>query len=813
MSGDGDWGRVRPLLEALLDLPDDRHEAFLAERCGDDDALRARVLRLLADDRRDARFLARPALETFAAARVGAGARLGPWRLVRPLGDGGMGSVWLAERADGEFEKTVAVKILRADVSFPAMAARFDAERRVLARLEHPNIARLLDGGSEGGVPWLAMEHVDGERIDRFCDEARLDVDARLALFRGVCDAVRAAHRNLVVHRDLKPGNVLVASDGAPKLLDFGIAKILDPDGPGAKDGDDLTRTGLRPFTPRYASPEQVRGAPVTTATDVYSLGVLLYELLTGCRPYAPDESNPLAAAATVCGAEPTRASRAIAEADDAEELAALRSSTPVRLARRLAGDLDTIVATALAKEPERRYASVDRLDDDVRRHLVGLPVLARPDGFLYLARKAVRRHRLAVVAAGVAAVALVVATLVSLRYAADARRERDAAATARDRSAELFDTLLDRSMDAALDAGVRVHVLAGGTRISLDMMRRAIEDLDVIERQAGGDPAVVARIAEAHTRLGDRQGNPAFPNVGDVDGATESYRRALALAESLPDEAAPATASLLATCHTRLGEMAHHRRDLDEAAARFGSALATLERLVAATPDDARARLRLALAHDKVGTVLDARGAFAEARRSFERYHAGARSLLAGRPEDREARFHVALARQRLGRSEGRAGDHAAARTEFAAAGALLEELVALDPHRAPWRSALAWNGLWLGDALLSIGQADAAAAALERSADAYRALLDADPDDVRTGLRLGAVLDMRGNVDRVRATGEAAADPSAGWREARRWYGAALDVWSALDAAGRLAERDRRLLEMAREKIAECEEHLANE
>ncbi|MFG0317637.1 MAG: protein kinase [Planctomycetota bacterium JB042] len=812
MTGDRDWGRVRPLLEALLDLPVDRHEAFLAERCGDDDALRARVLRLLADDRRDERFLATPAAEAFAAAPVGAGARLGPWRLLRPLGDGGMGSVWLAERTDGEFEKTVAVKLLRADLSFPAMAARFDAERRVLARLEHPNIARLLDGGTEGGVPWIAMEHVDGERIDRCCDDRRLDLDERLALFRGVCDAVRYAHRNLVVHRDLKPGNVLVASDGAPKLLDFGIAKILAPDGAQAEGGADLTRTGFRPFTPRYASPEQVRGEPVTTATDVYSLGVLLYELLTGCRPYAPDESSPLAAAETVCGTEPPPASRAVAEAEDAEELAALRSSTPARLARRLAGDLDTIVATALAKEPDRRYASVDRLDDDVRRHLVGLPVLARPDGFLYLARKAIRRHRASVVAAGVVAAALVVATLVSLRYAADARRELDAAATARDRSAELFDTLLDRSMDAALDAGVRVHVLAGGTRISLDMMRRAIEDLEVIERQAGGDPAVTARIAEAHTRRGDRPGNPAFPHVGAVDGATESYRRALALAESLPDPAAPRTTALLATCHTRLGEMAHHGRDLDEAQARFAAALALLERLAAATPDDARARLRLALAHDKVGTVLDARGAIADARRSFERYHAGATALLADRPDDREARFHVALARQRLGRSAGRAGDHAAARAEYAAAEALLEELVALDPHRAPWRSALAWNGLWLGDACLSLGDADAAATVLERAADAYRTLLGADPDDVRTGLRLGAVLDMRGNVDRVRAAEEGVADPSSRWREARRWYAASLDVWGDLDAAGRLAARDRRLLEMAREKIAECERHLAD-
>ncbi|HNC99766.1 MAG TPA: serine/threonine-protein kinase, partial [Myxococcota bacterium] len=314
-----------------------------------------------------------------------AGRRIGPYRLTGELGEGGMGVVYLAERVDQAFEQKVAVKVLRRGLESTEMQARFRRERQILARLEHPNIARILDGGTtEDGVPWLGMELVDGEPIDQWCDQRRLSVDERLRLFQKVCAAVDYAHRNLVVHRDLKPSNILVTDAGEPKLLDFGIAKVL-------LEGSDLseTRSGPTAMTPRYASPEQVRGQSVTTASDVYTLGVILYELLTGQAPYTLKTAQP-AELERVIGQElPAAVSVAVLRAGSSTPT----GESPARLARRLRGDLDTILEKALAKEPERRYASVQQLQEDLDRHLGGLPVLARRDSRGYRLGRFVQRN------------------------------------------------------------------------------------------------------------------------------------------------------------------------------------------------------------------------------------------------------------------------------------------------------------------------------------------------------------------------------------------------------------------------------------
>src|SRR5690606_20871585 len=284
------------------------------------------------------------------------------------------------ERDDGQFRKAVAVKLVRRGLEDPQALRRFRHERQILAALEHPNIDRLLDGGvSDDGRPYLVMEHVEGEPLDRYCDARRLPVEARLALFTAVCEAVRYAHRNLVVHRDLKPGNILVTGDGTVKLLDFGIAKLLEAD----DDADDvpLTRTGLRPMTPEYAAPEQIRGEAVTTATDVYALGVVLYELLTGRRPYTAATTSLYETERAVLEQAPERPSTAVLKAGDRADD---RGASPKALHRRLRGDLDTLLLTALRKEPERRYPSADALADDIRRHLEGRPLTARGDTFGY---------------------------------------------------------------------------------------------------------------------------------------------------------------------------------------------------------------------------------------------------------------------------------------------------------------------------------------------------------------------------------------------------------------------------------------------
>ena len=333
--------------------------------------------------------------------------RIGPYRLLRELGHGGMGTVYLAARADDQYQKRVAIKVVRG-LNTEEIVRYFRRERQILAGLEHPNVARLLDGGStEDGLPYFVMEYVEGQAIDAYCDEGKLSIEERLRLFQAVCSVVQYAHRNLVVHRDLKPANILVTAEGVPKLLDFGIAKLVNPELAGAAG----SVTGLA-MTPEYASPEQVKGRPITTATDVYSLGVVLYELLTGRRPYGQKAQGSLELLKAVCEEEPERPSTAVGRTEERtlpsgekrtttpESASRTREGTPERLRRRLRGDLDNIVLMALAKEPQRRYPSVEALSEDIRRYLDGLPVHAHKASVRYSALKFVRRHALGVGAA-----------------------------------------------------------------------------------------------------------------------------------------------------------------------------------------------------------------------------------------------------------------------------------------------------------------------------------------------------------------------------------------------------------------------------
>jgi serine/threonine-protein kinase len=433
------WNRIEALFEQAAELGPAERAAFLEEVCAGDLALREEVEALLAADADAEGYLGRlsvnlvgPALESALAQRDAlVGSEVGSYRVLRPLGHGGMGTVYLAERIDGSFTQTVALKVVRAGLS-PALSARFRAERRILARLQHPNIARLLDGGvAPDGRPWLAMEYVEGEPITAYCDRKRLSVNERLALFETVCETVAFAHRNLVVHRDLKPSNILVTTEGTVKLLDFGIAKLMEDEAPFTVAE---TRTGMRVMTPEYAAPEQVRGEAVSTATDVYALGVLLYELLTGRRPYRLSTQIRHEIERAILEDEPTRPSTAVAEplpeeapTTTPDTLSQARQADTAALRRRLAGDLDQIVLTALRKETERRYGSADAFADDIRRHLDGLPVKAQPDTVGYRARKFVRRHR-----GGVAATALVVLALAVGLGAALWQADRAEAAAAR---------------------------------------------------------------------------------------------------------------------------------------------------------------------------------------------------------------------------------------------------------------------------------------------------------------------------------------------------------------------------------------------
>ena len=429
------WQQIHDTLQAALACSPNERAALLDEICGRDAELHREVMSLLASEpagRFDAlaeRFGALPR-DSPVPERVGA------YTIIREIGQGGMSTVFLAERADGAFEQRVALKLWGPGSQHRDLYRRFLTERQILARLQHEHIARLLDGGiAANGAPYFVMEYVDGAPITEHCEAGGLDLDARLSMFLDVSSAVQYAHRNLVVHRDLKPSNVLVTQEGVVKLLDFGIAKLL-----AEGNSPPLTRTGLRLMTPEYAAPEQVRGEAVTTAVDVYGLGILLYELLTGRRPYTLTGQMLADIERVICREDPEKPSMAILAGRKPGRIRSDRRISIERMRRRLAGDLDTIVLTAMRKEPERRYPSAEALAEDVRRHVDGLPVRARPDTLVYRAAKFARRHRFGV-GATVVSLLLVAAFVILLsQQAREVAQERDRAENAAAFMVELFE-------------------------------------------------------------------------------------------------------------------------------------------------------------------------------------------------------------------------------------------------------------------------------------------------------------------------------------------------------------------------------------
>lgn len=574
------WARVKELVADALERPEGERAAFLAAAAPDDPLIQreaAELLAFAANDEDTSRPLQGALASLSEPSRLGQ--QIGNWRIQRELGRGGMGAVFLAERADHEFQKLAALKILKRGTDTDEVLHRFRTERQILARLDHPNIARLLDGGTTpDGLPYLVMEWVDGERITDWCQAHRLSVRERVALFLRVCDAVHFAHRNLVVHRDLKPGNLLVTREGEPKLLDFGIAKLLAPsDDP---EGTLITADGFQRLTPAYASPEQVRGLPVTTASDIYSLGALLFELLTGLAPHRFATQQP----------SPTELLRVVAE-EEAPRASAI-ATDPARQ-RALRGDLDNILRHALRKDPAERYADVTALAEDLRRHLEGRPVRARPATWGYRAGRFVRRNPL-----GVGAAALLFVTLAG-GIAATLMQKRQAE--------ERFNEVRQLARAVIFDYHDAIAPLPGSTPVREKLVKDALAYLDRLARSAGGDPGLRRELAAAYAKIARVQGNSYYANLGDTTGALRSARAALDLREGLLAEA-PADAgnqAELASALVGKGDIEYTMGDLRGARASYERALGLRQQLPAG-----RAQvLALAEVHGRLSDLLGLEG------------------------------------------------------------------------------------------------------------------------------------------------------------------------------------------------------------
>ncbi|CAN5530042.1 hypothetical protein BH20VER3_BH20VER3_08880 [soil metagenome] len=676
------WARVKELFEAAVDLAPDERATLLEKECASDESLRHEIESLLASDEQAEGFIEQPAVELphdlFPAGDEEplAGRQFGAYQIIREIGRGGLGAVYLARRSDDEYRKEVAVKVIRRGLDTDDILRRFRNERQILAQLDHPNIARLTDGGTtDDGLPYFVMEHVKGEPIAAYCDANALTLTDRLKLFRKVCAAVTYAHQNLVIHRDLKPSNILVTPEGEPKLLDFGIAKLL------STDDEMLTQTtpGLRAMTPDYASPEQIKGEKITTASDIYSLGVLLYELLTTRKPYRLKTRTTEEISRAITEQEPERPSTASRRGDSSPQ-------SEIQNPKSLRGDLDNIVLKAMRKEPARRYASVAQFSDDIRRHLEGLPVIARQDTLRYRSEKFIRRHKVGVAAAALIALSLIGGIIATFWQAHRATQQRD-------RAERRFADVRKLSNALLFDIAPKIERLEGSTEARESLVRRALEYLDSLAEESASDLELRSELAAAYERVGDLQGAPRKPNLSDFAGAIASYEKARTIRQNLLAKN-PHDGEMRSKLASNFAESSIIRwwtNDYEGALKNSSAALNLYEQLVTEQPDSIELRTALAEVRIDRGQTHAGNNQFAEAYPHLQKALATLDELNRKRPHDQEISRLLGKCHVSLGFAFSWNGKQPEAEAEMARALAICEPLVATNPN-----DALLRQGLW---------------------------------------------------------------------------------------------------------------------
>lgn len=867
------YQELKEIFQTALELAPDARGAFLDEACQADSALRAEVDELLAAHERTSYFdaaalLAEDSLPMSHARSTLPGQHLGPYRILHEIGHGGMGTVYLAERDDKQFKKQVAVKLLRVGSSTQSVHSdlivrRFRQERQILASLEHPNIARLLDGGATPeGLPYLVLEYIEGQPLDAYCDEHQLSLRERLQLFRTICAAVHYAHQNLVVHRDLKPSNILITIDGTPKLLDFGIAKILNPE--TFDQTIDQTVSSVRLMTPAYASPEQVRGETITTASDVYALGVILYELLTGHRPYQFSSSALHDTARVICEVEPPKPSTMVLRTEtiigsDGREKATItpaevsraRKEAPEKLRRQLAGDLDNIVMMALSKEPPRRYASVEQFAEDIRGYLAGLPISARKATLAYQVQKFVERNKALTTAA-----ALALLTLLGGLIGVNQERKR---------AEHRFNEVRKLANAVVFELHDAIENLPGSTPARALLVQRSIEYLNSLAQEASSDVSLQRELAAAYERIGDIQGNPYRANLGDGNGALQSYRQALALREAIlqtnPNdlaaqydladsllkmsgaveyaEGADATLKLaqralelclaaqqrppaketndergrqlLASSHETVGNALRAKRDFDGARASYGKSLTAFEALVQnATVPDVKAKYQrnLAINLRKYGDVEWMKGqkqnGLALALRSLELF----RALAQAEPNNAQAQFSLSAQHTAVGNYYWESEDLPKAAEHYRQGLQLDEVCVRNDPNNVQMRRSLIVNSQNVGYTLAQQGDVVNAQQYCAKALTELEALLKTNA--TAPGL-LNMAKEIYGydgevNVIFAERRGVAAAESQRHWQAALKSYQRSLDLLQQLKEKGLLRKIDAQQEESLQSEIAKC-------
>lgn len=777
------WGRVKELFAAVLERDPAERAVFLAQECAGDAELRTEVDSLLSAHEDAGELLAQPAaahalgLDETAAPREWIGRRVGVYRIVEAVGRGGMSEVFRAVRDDDEYRKDVAVKVLREGYDTRSLLKRFKVEKQILATLDHPNIARLLDAGStEEGLPYLVMDYIPGRPIDEHCTHHRLGVEARLDLFQSLCSAVEYVHRHLMVHGDLKCSNVLVTDDGVLKLLDFGIARLLQPE-PHLATAD-AKLTGLLALTPEYASPEQIRGGAITTASDVYSLGVVLYRLLSGSLPYRvqPDFAYRLA-------------SQIVEGEIRAPSVAARESSDPSisSAAKRLTGDLDNIVLMALQKEPAKRYSSVERFEEDIHRHLQGFPVLARPAAFHYRLMKFAGRHKAALAVASLFVVTLIAGIAATTWMAQVAFQQRSRAERHFAEVRKLANTFM-------FDVHGAIADLPGSTPARQMLVENSLAYLEGLSAESAGEPTLLRELATAYEKVGDVQGGFRASNLGDREGAIKSYRKALAIRDTLAatyPQDREVRRELLRN-YGKLGEMLADEGQQQAAIENSRRAAKLASELVAAPSPTLADRRNLGNVYYSLGWQLSDAGQFGDGTLFLKQATVVYESLVAENPEDTLTRRALSLAYQRLGNvlldSTQR---YAEARQMHEKGLQIAEALAAADPQNTNLGKVLGYALLGVASAQLRLGNPRDALARQLAAAEIFTPIAAADPrneeariDAAHTLTHLGETLNVLGR-----------------WEEAQRRFDESLALLAAAAPgattgqgyAGELSTRDR--------------------
>jgi non-specific serine/threonine protein kinase/serine/threonine-protein kinase len=842
--------RFAEIVELALERDPSERAQFLAKACCDDLDLHKDVEALLGFEEKATDFIEKPAYEMAAkiivdqGGELKAGEQLGEYKVLSLIGEGGMGEVYLAE--DTTLGRKVAIKLLKFGLGTTNIIRRFQQEERILAGLSHANIAQLHGGAvTRAGLPYFVMEYVDGARLDDYCRDRQLSISQCLALFRKICAAVSYAHQNLVIHRDIKPANIRITSDGEPKLLDFGIAKLLDPTAPIVGRA---TMTFAAVMTPEYASPEQVRGENMTTASDVYSLGVVLYELLTGQRPYRIKTRNPNEIARAITGQEPVPPSVAVARS------ASSNSQSEIGNPKLLRGDLDNIILKALRKEPSRRYGSVAQFSDDIRRYLEGRPVTARKDTFNYRAVKFIKRNKVAVAAAGLILLSLVGGIFAT---AFEARR----AELQRARAENRFNDVRRLAHSLMFEIDDSVKDLQGSTPTRRLIVSRALEYLDGLAGEAADNPTLQRELATAYEKIGDIQGNPYYANLGDADGALASHRKALAIREKLKNPGDTLDARMeLGRSYRALGDILEQKGDVASTMENYRRSKATFEELAASKPQEPSVQDELARAHETLGdglsrssestserlksyqtalsireTLLGQKPSDPKLRRSvavtllkigaaddpkktgavesIKRGIAVLEKLSAESPDNERARRDVGFGYYQLGNTLMVAGDYPAALESRQKAFAIRQEIAAQDPKNAQALFDLADAHGDLSEALTATGASIEALDQARQALSILQQLSAADPTNAVYLRNIGLCYETSAQAlshlaaDETRSKTQRIKD----WNAARSWFGKALNLFSELSNHGTLMPADSGQAAKFTAKIAECDTAIA--